>query len=99
MKATLNSRVLPLNQTYEPLGTVSVARASIMVLKNTVLVEEWDDDRVLHSVREKFPAPSVIRRREYLNIRRRREASGTKRVPRVPFQMLTALNQGSRRKF
>jgi hypothetical protein len=33
----LNGRVLLLNQTYEPLGTVSVARAIIMTFKNTGL--------------------------------------------------------------
>ena len=76
----LNDRVLLLNQTYEPLGTVSVARAIIMKLKDTVFVEEWDRDRVLRSVREEFRVPSVIRRRVYLNIRRRREQSGTKRL-------------------
>jgi len=38
----LDGRVLLLNQTYEPLGTVSVARAIIMTFKNTVFVEEWD---------------------------------------------------------
>ena len=43
----LNGRVLLLNQTYEPLGTVSVARAIIMMFKNTVFVEEFDGDRVL----------------------------------------------------
>jgi hypothetical protein len=32
---------------YEPLGTVSVARAVIMVFKNTVTVEELDGNRVL----------------------------------------------------
>ena len=38
----LNGRVLLLNQTYEPLGTVSVPRAIIMTFKNTVFVEEFD---------------------------------------------------------
>ena len=72
---SLNGRVLLLNQTYEPLGTVSVARAIIMTFKNTVTVEELDGDRVLRTVREEFPVPSVIRRRTYINIRRRREVS------------------------
>ena len=76
----LDGRVLLLNQTYEPLGTVSVARAVIMVFKNTVTVEELDGDRVLHSARAEFPVPSVVRRRTYINIRRRREASGMKRL-------------------
>ena len=43
-------------------------------------VEELDGDRVLRSVREEFQVPSVVRRREYINIRRRREASGMKRL-------------------
>ena len=76
----LDGRVLLLNQTYEPLGTVSVARAVIMTFKNTVTVEEFDGNRVLHSARAEFPVPSVIRRRTYINIRRRREAAGTKRL-------------------
>ena len=76
----LNGRVLLLNQTYEPLGTISVARAIIMTFKNTVSVEEYDGDRVLHSAHDEFPVPSVIRRRTYINIRRRREQSGSKRL-------------------
>ncbi len=76
----LNGRVLLLNQTYEPLGTVSVARAIIMTFKNTVFVEEWDGDRVLRSAHDEFPVPSVIRRRTYINVCRRREQSGMKRL-------------------
>jgi 5-methylcytosine-specific restriction endonuclease McrA len=76
----LNGRVLLLNQTYEPLGTVSVARAVTMVYKNTVTVEEWDGQRVLHTPREEYRVPSVIRRRTFINVRRRRQASGMKRL-------------------
>jgi 5-methylcytosine-specific restriction endonuclease McrA len=76
----LDGRVLLLNQTYEPLGTVSVARAVIMVFKNSVTVEELDGNRVLRSARAEFPVPSVIRRRIYINVRRRREASSMKRL-------------------
>ena len=76
----LDGRVLLLNQTYEPLGTVSVARAIIMTLKNSVFVEELDGDRVLRSVHAEFPVPSVIRRRTYINVRRRREQSSMKRL-------------------
>jgi 5-methylcytosine-specific restriction endonuclease McrA len=76
----LNGRVLLLNQTYEPLGTVSVARAVIMTFKNSVTVEEYDGDRVLRSAHAEFPVPSVIRRRDYINVRKRREAAGAKRL-------------------
>ena len=76
----LDGRVLLLNQTYEPLGTVSVARAVIMTFKDTVTVEEFDSERVLRSARAEFRVPSVIRRRTYINVRRRREAAGMKRL-------------------
>lgn len=76
----LSGRVLLLNQTYEPLGTVGVARAVVMVWKSTVTVEEWDGERVLRTPHDEFPVPSVIRRRDYINVRRRREASGMKRL-------------------
>jgi 5-methylcytosine-specific restriction endonuclease McrA len=76
----LDGRVLLLNQTYEPLGTVSVARAVIMSIKGTVNVEEFDGDRVLRSARAEFRVPSVIRRRSYINVRQRREASGVRRT-------------------
>jgi 5-methylcytosine-specific restriction endonuclease McrA len=76
----LDGRVLLLNQTYEPLGTVGVARAVVMVWKSTVTVEEWDGSRVLRTPHDEFPVPSVIRRRTYINVRRRREASGMKRL-------------------
>jgi 5-methylcytosine-specific restriction endonuclease McrA len=76
----LNSRVLLLNQTFEPLGTVSVVRAIVMTFKDTVTVEEYDRDWVLRTVRGEYQVPSVVRRRVYINIRRRREAAGTKRL-------------------
>jgi len=76
----LDGRVLLLNQTYEPLGTVSVPRAVIMTFKDTVTVEEFDSERVLRSARAEFRVPSVIRRRTYINVRRRQEASGMKRM-------------------
>lgn len=76
----LNDRVLLLNQTYEPLGTLSVARAVVMTLRDGVFVEEWDGERVLRSARAEFRVPSVIRRRTYINIRRRREQSSMKRL-------------------
>jgi hypothetical protein len=93
----LDGRVLLLNQTYEPLGTVSVARAVIMVFKNTVSVEEFDGDRVLRSARAEFPVPSVIRRRIYINIRRRREASSMKRL-RITCATSFAASTAARRK-
>ena len=59
---------------------VIVARAVIMTIKGTVTVEELDGERVLRSARTEFPVPSVVRRRIYINLRQRREASGMKRA-------------------
>lgn len=56
----LNSRVLLLNQTYEPLGTVSCARAIVMIWKGTVTVEEWDGDRVLRTVNDEVGFCSLL---------------------------------------
>ncbi|MDT7809080.1 MAG: hypothetical protein QOJ70_2893, partial [Acidobacteriota bacterium] len=45
----LNGRVLLLNFSYEPLGTVGVARAMCLVIRGAVFVEEFDGERVLRS--------------------------------------------------
>ncbi|MCA1594135.1 MAG: HNH endonuclease [Acidobacteria bacterium] len=78
--AVLNGRVLLLNFSYEPLGTVGVARAMCLALRNAVFVEEYDAGRVLRSPSAVFRVPSVIRLRAYVNVRRRRQAAGMKRT-------------------
>ena len=75
----LNGRVLLLNFSYEPLGTVGVARAMCLVLRGTVFVEEYDGMRVLRSPSAEFRVPGVIRLRSYVNVRRRRQHAGMKR--------------------
>jgi 5-methylcytosine-specific restriction endonuclease McrA len=76
----LTGRVLLLNFSYEPLGTVGVARAMCLSLRGAVSVEEYEAGRVLRSPRAEFRVPSVIRLRAYVNVRRRRQAAGMKRV-------------------
>jgi 5-methylcytosine-specific restriction endonuclease McrA len=76
----LNGRVLLLNFSYEPLGTVGVARAMCLVLRNAVFVEEQDGERVLRSPSAEFAVPSVVRLRAYVNIRRRRQTAGMRRT-------------------
>ena len=46
----LNGRVLLLNFSYEPLGTVGVARAMCLVLRNAVIVEEQDGARRIYRI-------------------------------------------------
>lgn len=76
----LTGRVLLLNFSYEPLGTVGIARAMCLWFRNTVTVEEHDGNNVLHSPRETFPVPSVIRLRHYVNVHRRRRETTMKRA-------------------
>ena len=77
--ASLNGRVLLLNFSYEPLGTVGVARAMCLVLRGAVFVEEFDGQRVLRSPRAEYRVPSVERLRQYVNVRRRRQTAGMRR--------------------
>ena len=80
MKTTLNGRVLLLNFSYEPLGTIGVARAMCLAFRDAVFVEDFEQGRVLRSVNAEFKVPSVVRLRLYVNVRRRRQASGAKRL-------------------
>ena len=73
-------RVLLLNFSYEPLGTVGVARAICMQVCDKLYIEEFDGDNVLRSPSVTFRVPSVVRLREYVNVRRKRRENTMKRV-------------------
>jgi 5-methylcytosine-specific restriction endonuclease McrA len=72
-------RVLLLNASYEPLGVVEMPRAVRLIWKHLAEVVELDGDRVLRSQRFVFPAPSVIRLVEYVDVRRRQGRSLSQR--------------------
>lgn len=72
-------RVLLLNASYEPLGIVGIPRAVRLVWKETAQIVELDGDRVLRSPRFVFPAPSVIRLVEYIDVRGRQSRSPSMR--------------------
>ncbi|HUQ32503.1 MAG TPA: HNH endonuclease [Pyrinomonadaceae bacterium] len=76
----LSRRVLLLNASYEALGTVDVPRAVRLIWKRTAQVVERDGERVLRSQHFTFEVPSVIRLVEYVDVRRRRNASGKQRL-------------------
>lgn len=73
-------KVLLLNASYEPLGTVTVPRAVRLVWKGSAETVELDGDRVLRSQRNAYPCPSVIRLITYVNVRKRRRGAGNLRV-------------------
>ena len=76
----LNRKVLLLNASYEPLGIVTVPRAVRLVWRGTAETVELDGDRMLRSQRFQFPVPSVVRLVTYVNVRKRRRATGSLRT-------------------
>ena len=74
----LKSDVLLLNASFEPLNLITVERAITLLVKDKIIVEEYSDG-FLHSQRQKFQIPSVVRKKEYINIRKRIAESGLKR--------------------
>ena len=79
----LTGRVLLLNFSYEPLGTVGVARAMTLFVRGAITVEEFDGENVLRSVRQTFRVPSVIRLRRYIHLRRAKQARASVRRAQI----------------
>ena len=77
----LQGRVLILNNSYEPIGTMAIAQAMCKITRadSTLQVIEWDDDRTLSTSNGEYPVPSVLRLSYFLDIRRRR-SSGSRAV-------------------
>jgi len=73
-------KVLLLNASYEPLGVIGIPRAIRLVWKETAAIVELDGGRVLRSARFVFPAPSVIRLIEYIDVRGRQSRSPGQRA-------------------
>ena len=76
----ITGRVLLLNFSYEPLGTIGVARAVCMWFSGKLTVEETDGANVLHSPSTTIPIPSVVRLRNYVHVKRRRQETTMKRA-------------------
>lgn len=67
----MNGRVLLLNgHTWEPLSVISVPRAINLLLSEKAVVVE-QTDQYLRTIRDKYPIPSVIALRTYVNVPRR----------------------------
>lgn len=57
----LSSPVLVLNQNYEPLSVCTVKRAFILIFLDKAEVIESQNGRVVHSVSQTWPVPSIVR--------------------------------------
>jgi len=68
----LQGRVLLLNgSSWEPLAVVSVGRAINLVLAGKAVIVE-ESGRLIRTVADSFPVPSVIALRTYINVPRRK---------------------------
>lgn len=64
----INSRVLVLNQNYEPLSVCSARRAIVMHLMGKAEVVETYDGVKIRSINRAFPLPSVVRLGAYIKV-------------------------------
>lgn len=70
--SVIHQRVLLLNgSTWEPLSVITVPRAMNLLLAGKAIVVE-ETGEFLRTVRDKFPVPSVIALRTYVNVPRRK---------------------------
>jgi 5-methylcytosine-specific restriction endonuclease McrA len=63
----MKGSVLVLNATYEPINVTTIRRALVLIFKGTARPEELTE-RVVHSSRQSYIVPSVIRLIEYVRI-------------------------------
>ena len=71
-QAVLQGRVLLLNgSTWEPLSVITVPRAINLLLASKAIVVE-ESGKVLRTISDQYPIPSVIALKRYVNVPRRR---------------------------
>src|ERR1700728_108852 len=75
----MQTRVLVLNASYEPINICGARRALVLVLKGIARTEE-EQDSELHSARLRMAMPSVIRLLEYRRIPHQTRALSRKNI-------------------
>jgi 5-methylcytosine-specific restriction endonuclease McrA len=65
--SVLSSPVLVLNQNYEPLSVCTVRRAFVLVLLGKAEVIEPQNGRVVRTVKQSWPVPSIVRLGLYIS--------------------------------
>ena len=76
---TMQTPVLVLNASYEPINICGARRALVLVLKGVAKTEE-EQGPVLHAARVRMPMPSVIRLLEYRRIPHQTRALSRKNI-------------------
>ncbi|WP_327066485.1 HNH endonuclease [Kitasatospora sp. NBC_01302] len=81
---------LVLNASYEPLSTVSLQRAVVLVLQDKAVVEQVHPLRAMRAAGLSVPVPRVIRLRRYVRVPFRQRAPWSRRGVLVRDQHLCA---------
>ncbi|RPI69214.1 MAG: HNH endonuclease [Ignavibacteriae bacterium] len=68
MSPSLNTKVLVLNQSYEPISVCSAKKALLLLFLTKAEMVEHRSSIIVRSVRESYPYPSVIRLSAYLRL-------------------------------
>jgi len=76
----IDSRVLVLNASFEPINVCTVRRAIVLVLKGVARAEEYNNSRFFRSATQHIKVPSVIRLVEYIHIPFERKSLSRKNI-------------------
>jgi 5-methylcytosine-specific restriction endonuclease McrA len=68
LTTTLSSKVLVLNQNYEPLGVCSAQKAIVLLWLGKAEMVAARGDKAVHTVRFAYPYPSVVRLSLYIHL-------------------------------
>lgn len=79
MSTILKRKVLLLSAAYEPIGVIDVVRSVSLVWRGRAQIVESDPSRVLHSQWATHEVPSIVRLVRYIDLRRKRRESKTRR--------------------
>lgn len=75
----MNSQVLVLNASYEPIHVCGVKRAIVLIVKG-VACSEQNTSNVMHSPSTVMPVPAVIRLVHFINLPYRKKAYSKKHI-------------------
>ncbi len=67
----LNSNVLVLNQSFQPMSITNARKAIILIYLGKAEIVEKNCE-FIHSVNQKFPLPSIVRLKRYIHLPRKR---------------------------
>lgn len=70
---------LVLNASFEPLSTVALSRAVVLVMRNKAVVEQAHPGLKLRAEQLEFPVPQVIRLRRFVKVPFRERAAWSRR--------------------